>query len=181
MGEEKEKNSNNIDSMVKIIMNPVRLRIVQYLIVHGTGTVSQIKEELNDIPPASLYRHIKTLHSAGYIIVTEEKKIRGTVEKTYVLNPTPMKEPTKEDAEHLIHGMLLSLMASFTKYFAKEDADPVKDMLSMSTSVMFLTDEELVELLTKIGEVFSPHINNKNTEGRKARRITFISSPNEKE
>lgn len=71
----------NQQDFTKIIMNPVRQRIVQYLILHEEGTVSSIREELNDIPPASLYRHIKILYEAGGIEVVRERKVRGTVEK----------------------------------------------------------------------------------------------------
>ena len=45
--------------MVEVVMNPVRQRIFQYLLIHEKGTVKEIKKELQDIPSASLYRHVK--------------------------------------------------------------------------------------------------------------------------
>ena len=65
---------------MKVIMNPIRQRIVQYLMIHGQGTSKEIMEELTDIPPASLYRHVKILAENGCIEIAEEHKIRGTVE-----------------------------------------------------------------------------------------------------
>lgn len=47
--------------MVEVVMNPVRQRIFQYLLIHEKGTVKEIKKELQDIPSASLYRHVKIL------------------------------------------------------------------------------------------------------------------------
>ena len=41
-----------------VVMNPVRQRIIQYLILHGEGTAKEMQAELSDIPVASLYRHI---------------------------------------------------------------------------------------------------------------------------
>ena len=67
---------------IRVVMNPVRQRIVQYLILHGEGTAASIKEELSDIPTASLYRHIRVLYDAGCIEVVRECRKRGTVEKT---------------------------------------------------------------------------------------------------
>lgn len=144
-----EKVKKNIS---ETMMNPIRLRIIQHLAIYGKGTVSQIKEELCDIPPASLYRHIKTLCEAGCIEVVGEKQIRGTVERTYA-----MKQ-------------------NLFKY-----ADPMKDRISFSNANLLLSDEEFMELLTKIEEAITPYINNQPEESRKQRRFTLITSPCEKE
>lgn len=162
-------------------MNPIRLRLMQYLMIHGTGTVSQIKEELCDIPPASLYRHIKTLCEGGCLEIVEEKQVRGTVERTYALKQKGCVEEDYNSAEHIIQSKLMSLMLSFTEYFAEESADPVRDMLSLTTSTLLLSDEEFVEMTAKILEAISPHLCNKPTEDRKQRRFTLLSSPCEKE
>lgn len=57
----------------------------------------------------------------------------------------------------------------------------MKDMLSLSTSTLLLTDEEFMEMTAKIGAVFNDYIYNKPEEGRKTRRFTLISSPCEEE
>ena len=43
--------------IAEVFMNPVRQRIIQYLLVHEKGTVKEMKKVLSDIPNASLYRH----------------------------------------------------------------------------------------------------------------------------
>ena len=62
-------------------MNTARLRILEYLINHGDGTAAEISSELNDIPTASLYRHIKALVDDGWIEVKSEQKKRGVTER----------------------------------------------------------------------------------------------------
>ena len=47
--------------LAEIVMNPVRQRIFQYLLLHETGTVKEIRKALPDVPGASLYRHMKLL------------------------------------------------------------------------------------------------------------------------
>ncbi|NCD02951.1 MAG: hypothetical protein EOM00_08140 [Clostridia bacterium] len=165
----------------KIIMNPIRQRIIQYLIIHGQGTTGEMKAELTDIPPASLYRHVKALFENNCIEVAEERKVRGTVEKTYRLVQNPIGEVTSQDISILFQTGLMSLMATFQAYFSNPDADPQKDLLSLSTSTLLLTDEEFMDMMQKIGSIFNEVIYNKAGEGRKERRITFISSPCEKE
>ena len=39
--------------IAEVFMNPVRQRIIQYLLVHKKGTVKEIKKELPDVPSAS--------------------------------------------------------------------------------------------------------------------------------
>ena len=60
--------------LAKIVMNPVRIRIAQYFLVHEQGTTAQIGEELSDVPKASLYRHMKIMEDAGLIRVVQENK-----------------------------------------------------------------------------------------------------------
>ena len=64
--------------LAKIVMNPVRIRIAQYLILHEQGTTAQIGEELSDVPKASLYRHMKMLEDAGLIQVVQENSAAHT-------------------------------------------------------------------------------------------------------
>ena len=171
----------NQQEFIRVVMNPVRQRIIQYLILHEEGTAASFKEELNDIPTASLYRHIKVLYEAGCIEVIRECRKRGTVEKTYALVKQPLGEGDRKSVEGLIQSALFFLMASFTGYFADEGNDFRKDMLSLTTSTLLLTDEEYMEMTGKIGAVFNEYIYNKPEEGRRPRRITFISSPCEEE
>lgn len=72
--------------LAEIVMNPVRQRIFQYLLLHETGTVKEIRKALPDVPGASLYRHIKLLTESGILTVVGENRIRGTVESIYSLN-----------------------------------------------------------------------------------------------
>ena len=163
----------------EVLMNPIRQRILQYLLIHKEGTTSDIKKELNDIPSASLYRHVKVLLEAGYIEVTEEKQIRGTTEKTYGLVENFFGEIDNEDISAIMQTGLLSLMTSFQRYFSKENVEPEKDMLSFTTTTLMLTDEEFAEIFNKIGNILNDAINKKPEKERKPRRLTIISSPNE--
>lgn len=158
-------------------MNPVRMRIVQYFMLHETGTPAEILKELSDIPSASLYRHLKILLEHNCIKIVKEEKIRGTVRKTYALVPNPMGEVTQGDVESFIQNTLFSLMTSFKKYFLREDADPMRDFLSLSTSTLMLSDKEFIEVTRQIGEILNHVITNRPDENRKPRRFTLISSP----
>ncbi len=170
------------DDVMQLIMNPTRLRIIQYLMIHQSATTTQIRSDLEDVSKASIYRQMKLLEDANLLCVAQENRVRGAVEKVYELNK---ENPLGDGADPLRAGLqlidsgLLSLMSEFNRYFAKADADPVGDLLFLSTSTLLLSDAEFKEFSAKLGEVFNQVIHNKPGEGRKVRRITFISSPSE--
>jgi DNA-binding transcriptional ArsR family regulator len=161
-----------------IFMNPVRQRIIQYLIVHDKGTVGDIRKRLSDVPIATLYRHIKILLENDYLEVIEEKPVRGTIEKTYCLTKISLEQDVNE-ISYLVQSSLLSLMTSFQNYFIKEDCDPMKDMISLTSSTLMLSDEEFIEVSKEIGLILNKHLTNQPNKERKARNITMISSPSD--
>ena len=164
-----------------VVMNPVRQRIAQDLILHKTGTVNEISAALSDVPRPSLYRHMNVLLEAGCIEVVSQKSVRGAVERTYALVEQPMGNPSQREVAGLIHGVLTAVMASFARYFSHGDVDPQKDLLSVTSSTLMLSDGEMMELLQRIGAVFNDYIQNKPGGDRKPRNIVFISAPVEGE
>ena len=159
----------------EIFMNPVRQRIIQYLLVHERGTVKEIKKELPDVPSASLYRHIKILNDSSFIIVVEENKIRGTVENVYQLNRAALE--VDDENGTAVQMSLLSLCAAFAKYFSSGHADPRKDLLMLTSCTLTLTDEDFIKFLTELNEVATKYMAKPVTEASVSRQITMVSSP----
>lgn len=116
----------------KTVMNPARLRILEYFILHESATVAEMRRELSDIPQASLYRHMSTLVGDGWLVIESEEKKRGATERRYRLKPSVGKGEKTDYMQ--VFDVLMSLMATFKRYFAKPDCDPVRDMLSVGTA-----------------------------------------------
>lgn len=72
-------------SKIKLILHPVRMKIIQSLINGKKFTVNQIAERVKDVPQATLYRQLNTLLEADLIEVVQENQVRGTIEKVYAL------------------------------------------------------------------------------------------------
>lgn len=66
---------------LRLLADPLKLRIIQAF-AGGPRTTGQVAESLGE-NLTRLYRHVDALHAAGLIEVTEEKKKRGTVERSY--------------------------------------------------------------------------------------------------
>lgn len=173
---ENERRSNTMKTeLSEVFMNPVRQRIIQYLLVHEKGTAKEIKRELPDIPGASLYRHIKILNDNEVIVVAKENKIRGTVEKVYQFNKAALE--VNDENGTAVQMSLLSLCAAFARYFSSGHADPRKDLLMLSGCTLTLTDEEFMQFLTELNEVTTKYMTKPVTQTSVSRQITFISSP----
>ena len=161
--------------LAEIVMNPVRQRIFQYFLLHETGTVKELRKALPDIPSASLYRHIKILADSSILTVVGENRIRGTVESVYRLNQDAMA--TEDKTGNAVQMSLLSICASFAKYFSTGHAEPQRDMLLLTNCTLLLTDEEFSEYLSEINQVTVKYMKEAASEGSKMRRITLISAP----
>lgn len=165
--------------MAEIVMNPVRQRIFQYLLVHETATVKEIRRALPDIPGASLYRHMKILTEAGILTVVGENRIRGTVESIYQLNKSALEIDDADGAA--VQTALLRISAAFAKYFSGASCDPKKDMLLMTTCTLTLTDEKFADFLSEINQLALKYMDTPVKEGCKTRQLTLISAPTDAE
>ena len=68
-----------------LLLHPVRLRIVQAFLGDRALTTTELRAELPDVPAASLYRHVARLVDAGALGVVSERRVRGALERTYIL------------------------------------------------------------------------------------------------
>lgn len=161
--------------IAEIVMNPVRQRIFQYFLLHETGTVKELKKALPDIPSASLYRHIKILSDSSILTVVGENRIRGTVESVYKLNKDALA--IEDETGNAVQMSLLSICASFARYFSGGKADPKKDMLLLTNCTLMLTDEQFSGFLSEINEVALKYMKAEAFADSKMRQITLISAP----
>lgn len=165
--------------LMKILSNPVRMQIMQYLQTHGEATTKQISEAITDIPAPTLYRHINTLLKEEILLVKEERKVRGSLERLLTINVEKMAETVNSSISETAYQFLMELFMKFHKYGSKAGADPQKDRLSLRTCVFTLTDESFDNFMHDIGAVINKYqvveINGK------LRSVSFISAPIEEE
>lgn len=164
-------------NVVDIILNPVRVRIIQELAAKQSFTTTELCEKIKDVPRTTLYRHINTLLENNILVVVSEKKIRGSLERTLALNTDEMsKINTLENAPQNVFGFLMNKYARFQNYMNSENPDPERDKVFLGNSVLMLHDQEFEQFLSELWELMSKyHV--EFEEGRKARDISIISLP----
>ena len=167
-------------NITDIMLNPVRMRIIQTLAVSETMTATEICKKICDVPRTTLYRHIKILLDNDILSITSEQKIRGSLERTLTINAEKiMKHNTLENATQNAFDFLMKKFALLENYFNNENPNPSKDRVFMNTTILMTTDDEFDAFLFELKELFAKY-NFEFSKGRKARDISIISIPEEK-
>lgn len=164
----------------EIMLNPVRMRIIQELSIRQTATANELCEKISDVPRTTMYRHIKILIDNKIVLIISEEKVRGTVERTIALNvPEITKQNTVENAAENTFGFLMSNYGKFHRYFNGGDPDPGKDKIFLNNTVLMMNDSEFDQFLDDLRKLLLKY-NFESEEERKPRDLSIISAPVEK-
>ncbi len=165
-----------------LLLHPVRLRIVQAFLGDRALTTTQLRGELDDVPPASLYRHVAKLVQAGVLQVVAERRVRGAVERTYVLRLSAaaigideIEQMSDDEHRQAFMAYVAGLLAAFDRYLARSDKDHLRDGVSYRLAAFWLDDEELAQLGRDLVRVFGPLLANQPRPGRKRRILATVS------
>jgi hypothetical protein len=167
-----------------LLLHPVRLRIVQAFLGDRALTTSALIAELGDVPAASLYRQVARLVQAGVLAVVAERRVRGALERTYVLRLTAASIGADQFAamsadEHrqAFMAFVAGLLGDFDRYLAKDGADPLADGMRYSMAGLWLDDGEFLELLHELGRVLQPRLAKPPRTGRKRHILGTVFLP----
>jgi DNA-binding transcriptional ArsR family regulator len=157
-----------------LLLHPVRLRILQAFLGDRELTTSQLQDELSDIPPGSLYRHVARLVDAGVLSIVSERRVRGAVERTYVLHSSAatvsadeLANMTPDQHRQMFLAYVAGLIGDFDRYLDRGNIDLLRDGVSYRLQGMWLNDGELEELTLELIAVLRPRLENAPDRGRK--------------
>jgi hypothetical protein len=169
-----------------LLLHPVRLRIVQAFLGDRALTTADLRSELPDVPPASLYRHVARLVDAGVLSVVAERRVRGAVERTYVLrgaaasiNLDEVATMTLDEHRHAFMAFVAALLSDFDRYLARNDIDPLRDGAGYNLAGMWLDGAEFEDLRRDLARVLGPRLANAPTPGRRRRILGTVLIPGE--
>lgn len=169
-----------------LLLHPVRLRIVQAFLGDRALTTTELRSELPDVPPASLYRHVARLVAAGVLAVVAERRVRGALERTYVLRVAAASINLDEVAamsvdEHRVVFMayVAGLLGDVDRYLARGDVDPLRDGAGYNLAGMWLDDAEFADLRRDFARVLQPRLANAPKPGRRRRILGTVMLPGE--
>lgn len=166
-----------------ILLHPIRLRIV--MVASGrTVTTTDLARSLPDVAQATLYRQVAVLVDAGILEVTDERPVRGTVERTYALNreaatidAAQAREMTTDEHFEAFTVFVGTLIDAYGRYLATPGAEPVDDGVSYRQVPLWLDEDEFATLATDIASAVGLHLDNEPTPERRRRLLTTIVVP----
>jgi DNA-binding transcriptional ArsR family regulator len=167
-----------------LLLHPIRLRIVEAFLGDRSLTTSELRADLPDVPATSLYRHVARLVDAGVLSVVAERRVRGAVERTYVLrpaaarlNPDEVAKMSPEEHRQAFLAFIAGLIGDFDRYLAQGDVNPIRDGVTFNLAGMWLTDTELIQLSRELYTVLQPRLANAPAPGRTRQLLATVLMP----
>ena len=171
-------------SSAELLLHPVRMRIVQAFLGERQLTISHLHAQLADVPPATLYRQVGTLVEAGVLEVTAQRKVRGTVERTFRLRAerasvaeSELASMSPDDHRAAFLAFVATLLADFDRYLDAGTPDLVRDLVGYRQAGFYATDVELLEVIAAIQGAVRPYLDADPEPGRSRRLLSTILLP----
>ena len=171
----------SVDSIMDCVGNPLKARVLMLMRDYGPMTPKQILHEDPRIPPASLYRALKSMEAASIIVAVSETKVRAMVEKTYAISDELRRQAEDGDRSaeayaRLFMGFAFNLMRRFEAYAEERANDVRRDMVAFTSVPVYATPEELRRCMDGIMEVLAPY-RVRSSEEQELRTIALVSAP----
>src|SRR5215469_10310707 len=167
-----------------LLLHPVRLRILQAFLGDRALTTSQLSAELSDVPPASLYRHVARLVDGSVLQVVAERRVRGAVERTYVLRQAASRVRVAEIAamgtdeiRAMFMAFIAGLLGDVDRYLARGKPDLLRDGVAFGIEGLWLTDTEFTELMRELYMALDGRRANQPGKGRRRRLLGSMWLP----
>ncbi|MFE9579730.1 helix-turn-helix domain-containing protein [Nocardia sp. NPDC006044] len=172
-----------MDSL-ELLAHPVRLRIVHALRGGRLLTTAQLCERLPDTSKATVYRHVEMLTAGGILEVAEEERVRGAVQRRYRLHqeratvdPAAAQSLTPDDHRRVFATAMATLLAEFNAYLDRPAADLTRDAVGYRQHAIWLSDDEVLELIEGMRSAILPKLANESTPNRTRYLLSPILFP----
>lgn len=111
------------------------------------------------------------------VTIVEEKKIRGSFERTLSLNIEELsrQRDTKELPKQAF-GFLMNTYSKFQHYFERDNFVPANNKIFFNNTIMMMSDKEFDLFLADLQTLLVTYSFETNAE-RKPRDISIISAP----
>lgn len=167
-----------------LLLHPVRLRILQAFLGDRALTTAQLSAELSDVPAASLYRHVARLVQGGVLQVVAERRVRGAVERTYVLRQAASRvraaevaSMSAEDLRAMFMAFIAGLLGDVDRYLSRGRPDLLRDGVAFGIEGLWLTDGEFADVMRELYLVLDGRRANLPGEGRRRRLLASMLLP----
>ena len=172
--------------IAELLLHPVRLRVVHALSGGREFTTGELYARMPEVSKVTLYRHVALLAEAGFLEVADEHRVRGAVERRYRLRQDrpsiggdAAAAMSLDDHRRGFAAAMVVLIGEFNAYLDREGANPTADSVSYRQGTLWLSPDELTELLNELLTVLQPRLSNRPAPGRAPYLLSPILFPTE--
>lgn len=169
----------------RVMLHPVRMRVIQQLLLGEPLTILQLLDRLGDVPQATLYRHMKVLQEENIVEVVATNKVYNREERVYSvvmeqlnISDDEIKRLSKEDHLYyftVYHSNLLQQVSTYLNKAAPEHYR--EDGFGYGETPLHLTNEQFQEFVTKLNELLEHYAGIEASEGSTPRTFSSIFIP----
>lgn len=166
----------------ELVIHPVRMRVLAVL-ASRSMTTKELAGALPDVPPATLYRQVKTLLDGKAIEVVGRRSVNGIVESTYAIvagaarfDRAEFAEIPPEDHIRFFGVFLGTQMGDVRGYFRQPDYDTTREGMTYFRSSLLLTDKEAREFRLDLLDLVKRYSFGPG-RGRRAQNVAISSIP----
>ncbi|TAN03433.1 MAG: ArsR family transcriptional regulator [Rhodanobacteraceae bacterium] len=171
-------------TVLDVLLHPTRMRIVRAFAGTGERTARDLANMLDDVPQATLYRHLSRLTQVGVLTVTAETPVRGALERSYRINPKAVAVPAEEigaidpEAHQKYFSVFVaSLLEDFGRYIRSGDVDVQRDDVHYLQVPILASAEEFTRFMEALMALINKFAKRGPGEHRIRRTVSIVTLP----
>lgn len=170
-------------SRFDLILHPVRLQIMH--IVEHAGKISQqeLEHRLPELPREMLSRHLDLLIEGGVIVVSARPGQEGMgpvyhlVKAHANITETEVRLATPADHLRYLTTFAAGMIDMYARYLKQPDIDLVADGFELRQELLYLSADELRELVGEFQARLDELVHNQPETGRTPRVFSWVIMP----
>lgn len=166
-------------STLEALLHPVRLRILQ-AVAGRTVTTAELAGLLDDVAPATVYRHVSALLDLGMLEVVAQRRVRGAVERTLALgaerahgDPEETRAMSDEQHRRAFALFLAHLASEFDRFLGAGDDRPMS-LFGYAQTVLYVTEQDVAHIQEQLHGLLAPYFERRGEAERRVSLATLL-------
>ncbi|MEW9677653.1 helix-turn-helix domain-containing protein [Lentibacillus sp. L22] len=167
----------------KLFKNQIRFKIALELIDKEGGlSIMQLNDLLEDVPQATLYRHMNSMYEDGLVKVVNTRKTRSGEEKFYAINTETYKideeewnQASYDEKVNFVTFYFMYILQSYKSYH--EIIKEKKDQSTFSIAKLHLDESKFEDFQSELNALFNKYYDEKQNDNSKERTISLVIIP----
>ncbi len=167
----------------ELFKNQTRFKIALELIDKEKGlSIMQLNQLLEDVPQATLYRHMNSMFEDGLVKIVNTKKTRSGEEKFYAINTETYKideeewnQASYDEKVNFVTFYFMYILQSYKNYH--KTIGKKKDQSTFSIAKFNLDESKFEDFQSELNSLFKKYYDESQNDNSKERTISLVIIP----